>query len=96
MYQGYGYPPPFGYPVFGPMGEDNKTVELAKQIIKQHKAEKKRKAEEEKKKEAKSKPRLFTFFELWGAILFFSIPITLCQLWLIQQVNHAMNNAFPH
>jgi hypothetical protein len=77
---------------------NDEAITLAKQVIKAHKAEKKRKAAEDKKKDDKSKPRLFTFMELTGAVFLFSIPVVLCQLALINYANHWMQTIFnaPH
>lgn len=91
--QFYPYPP--NYP---PTQDNPEVVRLAKAIVKEHKAEKKRKVEEDKKKSEKSKPQTFTLVETWGMILFFSIPVTLGQLWLLNQAHNYLNTIFnvPH
>lgn len=71
--------------------QDPETLRMAKAIIKEHKAEKKRKAEEEKKKEAKSKPRVFSFLETTGLVLLGSIPVTIAQLALLNYAQTMMN-----
>lgn len=85
----------FGRPVtlpFGMMGSppqasnNDDVVKMAKNIIKEHKAERKKKIEDEKKKEAKSKPKTFTFLETVGMVMVSSIPLCMLQLWLLGNV----------
>lgn len=98
---GYGFPPPpYMYPFPIPEksnGKKSAAVQLAKEILKQHKADKKRKVFEEKKKAEKNKPMAFSFLETTGLILFCSIPITLMQLWLLGYAQQTLSQAFaPH
>lgn len=83
---------PYGFPVYMPGADNNDAVQLAKQVLKMHKAEKKKKADDEKKKEAKNKPRVFSFLETTGLVLLGSIPITIAQLWLLSYAQTMMNN----
>ena len=90
--------PPWSMPYMGPMGGTDEAVKMAKAILKEHKAEKRKKIEDEKKKEAKGKPRTFTLLEIWGIMLLGSIPLTLMQISLLNQVQIYLSTIFnaPH
>jgi len=78
-----------------PPNTDNpEVVRLAKAILKEHKAERKKKVEDDKKKEAKSKPPTFTLLETWGIVLLCSIPVTVGQLWLLSYIHNYLNTIF--
>lgn len=98
MYGMYPQPPPI-YPFYMPpeyprKKHGNAALRLAKEIIKREKVERRKKKADEKKKELKNRPFKFSFLETTGLILLGSIPVTLCQLWLLQTINHALSTAF--
>lgn len=82
---------PMGGPIMGSV--DNSAVVMAKSILKEYKANRKKTKEEDAKKAAKNKPQTFTLLESSGMILLFSIPVTLCQLWALEYVQKALNAA---
>ena len=75
------YPPWWGPPNGGPSLQDVMLGQKFLDDVKKNLEE-----EEKKKKEKKPKrePPKFSFMETWGMIMLFSIPITLCQMFLIQ------------
>lgn len=90
MWFPYPYGPPQNY-------ERGPTIEDIIQGMKWLEHFKKDMDEEKKHKHTHGRRRdkgSFSFGELWGAILFFSIPVTLAQLWALDYVRHVLNATF--
>ena len=91
--------PPFGYPMYPTQmggGSQDETIRMAKAIIKEHKAEKKRKAEEAKKKSDSKKPRTFNILEVTALLLLFSLPVALLQKYIIIMITVQLNDLVQH
>lgn len=87
----------FGRPVMpgmtpGMMGEQMSpdTVQLAREIIKREKADRKA---EKRKEEKKSKATTFGILEMWGVLMLASIPTVLCQIWALDIAKEVLKNS---